>query len=264
MRTCAFCPSTKLTQEHVWGDWINGILPPVAFTTRRKRHADDEYGDPWTTIGIQQTAKIVCRECNNHWMSDLETKEAKPTMADMIRYGAAVSVLPRGIASISAWAFKMTVVANFIGKLKNEPYFSNFERHRFAKSLQIPSGVQMWLFALRTPRRVTGKLNSHLGKTHIKYGFELYIGTFALGYFGVQVVASRWINPHLSAIMGPFPGLREHNKWNGATIPLFPSDGTPVLWPPRLHLDSDSIDEFCNRWKDLTIPTWMVDGRLTD
>jgi hypothetical protein len=37
-------------------------------------------------------------------MSDLETKQAKPAMADMIRYGGAVSLLPKGIASISAWA----------------------------------------------------------------------------------------------------------------------------------------------------------------
>jgi hypothetical protein len=103
MRECAFCPSTKLTLEHVWGDWINGIVPQVTYTTQRKISLVD-FAEPWKTIGIGQTAKVVCRNCNNHWMSDLETKQAKPAMADMIRYGGAVSLLPKGIASISAWA----------------------------------------------------------------------------------------------------------------------------------------------------------------
>jgi hypothetical protein len=267
MRKCAFCPSTKLTQEHVWGNWINGILPPTTFTTtRRKTSPDDDYSKPWTTIGIQQTAGVACRVCNNGWMSDLETNEAKPTLTDMIRHGGAVSLLPRGIASISAWAFKMTVVANFIGALKNQlPYFSDAERYRFAKTLQIPSGLQMWLFAVNTPGRVTGKFNSHLGRlpSNVKYGFELYIATFALGYFGIQIVATRWANPHVYTFLGRFPGIsREPNKWNGYTVPLLTGDGSPVLWPPRLHLDSDSIDEFCNRWKALNVPEWIVGDSL--
>jgi hypothetical protein len=259
MRQCAFCPSTNLTQEHVWGDWINSILPGTTFTTRRQTNPEGNF-TTWKTIGLQQTAGIACRTCNNGWMSDLESNEAKPAMADMIRYGGAVSLLPRGIASIAAWAFKMAVIANFIGKLKNDPYFSNYERYRFAETLRVPPGVQMWLFALNTPGRVVGKFNSHLGRfpANTKYGFELYIATFALGYFGIQVVASRWINPHNYSFLGPFPGMREHNKWNGVTVPLFPSDGSPVVWPPRIHLNSDSLDQFITRWKNWDVPTWMV------
>jgi hypothetical protein len=196
MRQCAFCPSTNLTQEHVWGNWVNGVIPKTTFTTRRKTSQEGDFTQ-WQTIGINQTARIVCESCNNHWMSDLETEEAKPAMSDMIRYGGAVSLLSRGMASITAWAFKMTVIANFVGLLKNEPYFSNSERYRFATTLKVPSGVQMWLFALNTPGRVTGKFNSLVGRYRsMRFGFELYIATFAIGYLGVQVLASRWMNPH--------------------------------------------------------------------
>jgi hypothetical protein len=259
MRTCAFCPSTKLTREHIWGDWINGIVPQVTYTTQRKTSLVD-FAEPWKSIGIQQIGKVVCQNCNNGWMSDLEANHAKPAMADMIRYGGAVSLLPKGIASISAWALKMSVIANFVGKLKNEPYFTNSERYEFARTMRVPSGVQMWLFSLSTPGRVIGKFNSHLGRFPAKtqYGFELYIATFAIGYFGIQVVASRWINPHLVTFLGPFPGLREHDKWNGISVPLFPSDGSPVLWPPRFHLNGDTVEEFINRWKNMDVPAWMV------
>jgi len=267
MRTCAFCPSVNLTKEHIWGDWINGILPQPGneFTTRRKTAADGDF-EEWKTVGIIQTAKIVCADCNNGWMSNLESQHAKPTLSDMIRYGGAVSILPSGIASIAAWAFKMTVIANFVGALKAQPYFTSAERYDFAKTLKIPNGVQMWLFSLNTPGRVTGKFNSHLGRfpINVKYAFELYIATFAIGYLGIQVVGSRWDNPHLSAIMGAFPGLREPDKWDGATVPLLPSNGLPVRWPPRFNLTSNVIDEFCNRWKQLKVPTWMIDGKLAD
>jgi hypothetical protein len=262
MRQCAFCPSTKLTQEHIWGDWINGILPPnTTFTTRRTTNPAGEFIE-WKTEGINQTAKIVCAACNNGWMSDLENNEAKPTMSDMIRYGGYVSILPRGVASIAAFGFKMMVIANHIGMLKNKPYFCARERYDFARTLEVPFGVQIWMFALSTPGRVTGKFNSHFGRlpSHIKCGFELYIGTFAIGYLGIQVVASRWANPHLSTFLGGFPGFREPQRWKDATVSLFPSDGSPVLWPPPLHLGSDSIDEFCLRWKDLNVPSWMISG----
>ncbi len=260
MRQCAFCPSTNLTREHVWADWINGIIPPdTQFTTRRKTTPHGDFTE-WKTVGLQQTARVVCAGCNNGWMSDLENKEAKPAMAGMIQYGGAVSLLPKAIASISAWAFKMTVIANAIGGLKDQPYFGTSERYHFAQTLQVPDGVQMWLFSMKTPNRVTGKLNSHLGRLPVSfnYGFELYIATFAIGHLGIQVVASRWKNPHTFTFMGRFPGLTQDHKWSSASIPFFPSDGTPVVWPPRYYLGLDYIDEFCNRWRSVNVPNdWL-------
>jgi hypothetical protein len=59
MQRCAFCNRTaKLTGEHVWSDWLNSIFPPSTYFYRLK-------------------AKIVCRACNNGWMSNLESQHAK-------------------------------------------------------------------------------------------------------------------------------------------------------------------------------------------
>lgn len=257
MRQCAFCPSTKLSQEHVWGDWINRCIVHTRFTVQRvDRHGKSSQ---WTTEGLQQTARVVCKPCNGGWMSDLESNQAKPSMCDMIRHGGAVSILPRGIASIAAYSFKMAVISNHTGDLRDEPYFSTGERYRFAKTLEIPNGIQVWLFAVNAPGRITAKFNSHIGRlpTSLTYGFEFYICTFAVGHVGIQVVAPRWLNPHINTFMR-FPGLREGDRFNGATVPLWPSDGSPVVWPPRLHIGNNSIDAFCNRWKDFTLPNWVL------
>lgn len=253
MRTCAFCPSTKLTREHIFGDWINKIIPPNPTTNRRRTSPDGPIKE-WTTLGVDYTAKVVCAKCNNEWMSEFEEQEAKPTLSDMIRYGGSVSLLPRGIASIAAFGFKMAVISNITG-YQNQPYFTERERYRFAKTLKVPEGVQMWLFAFNTPGRLTAKVNSYLGRLpdEIIQRFDMYMGTFAIGYFGLQVVASRWSNPHLSAMLGRFPGLTEGDEWRGSTVTLWPNDRTPVEWPPRLYIGSNFIDQFCTRWRDLII-----------
>jgi hypothetical protein len=89
--------------------------------------------------------------------------------------------------------------------------------------------------------------------------FDMYIGTFAMGYFGIQVVASRWSNSHLSALLGRFPGLTEGDNWRHTTVRLWPNDGTPVVWPPQFQIGSNDIDEFCTRWREVFLPReWMA------
>ena len=156
----------------------------------------------------------------------------------------------------------MAAIANYTG-YQNQPYFSEADRYGFAKTLKVPDGVQMWLFALNTPGRLTAKVNGYLGRlpAEVIQRFDMYMGTFAIGYFGIQVVASRWSNPHLSAVLGRFPGLAEGNHWRGATVKLWPSDGTPVLWPPQLYIGSNDIDEFSTRWREVSMPKEWVSKR---
>jgi hypothetical protein len=83
----------KMSGEHLWSDWITKVLPPMRhhFTLR------DQFGgvEQFTKTSLDLTAKVVCEQCNNGWMNDLENNEAKPALTDMIRYGNPVSLLPR-------------------------------------------------------------------------------------------------------------------------------------------------------------------------
>jgi hypothetical protein len=258
MRQCAFCTSTKLSKEHVWSNWINKCIPPVTFTIR-KSLKEGNFKE-WTMEGLRQTAFAVCKECNNGWMSLLEAREAKPALSGLIRYGAPLSILPNAVRSIAIFAFKTAVIANSIGDLRDTPYFCTADRYHFAKTLEIPHGVQVWLFAVDAPGRVTGKLNSHFGRLPIatKFGFDLYICTFVIGFVGIQVVASRWANPHVAAFIPRFPGVRESRNWNGTTVPIWPSNGGAIVWPPERPIRLDQVPEFCNRWKDARLPEWIV------
>jgi hypothetical protein len=183
-------------------------------------------------------------------MSDLETKEAKPSMADMIRYGGAVSLLPRGIESIAAFAFKTAIVSNSSGFYSDKPFFTIRQRYHFRRTLEVPAGVHVWLFSVKTPVGISGKLNSYFGNIiNVDNGFKLFACTFTIGFLGLQLVSLKWFNPRLRNIV-PLPGIRQDNRFDNVSVPVFPSNGLPVLWPPRDHIHHDAINEFCHRWKE--------------
>jgi hypothetical protein len=182
-------------------------------------------------------------------MSDLEWKEAQPSMCDMIRYGGAVSLLPRAVFSIAAFAFKTSVISNHSGTYSHDPFFTTEQRHSFPDTLQVPSGVHVWLFSVNTPFGISGKLNSYFGRIlDVEDRFKIFVCTFSIGFVGLQLVASKWENPIGRNV--PFPHIRQTHAWNQIAVPLWPNKGTPVLWPPLKHVSHNAINQFCNRWKD--------------
>lgn len=258
MRECLFCGSPKVSREHMWSDWVNKCLPTTMFNVTKSDR--DGNVTKWKSEGLAQTVRAVCEQCNNGWMSRLENEEAKPSLSGLIKYGAPVSVLPIGIKAIATYALKMAIIANATGELADHPYFSTPERHCFAKNLEIPMGIQIWLYALNAPGKVTGVFNSHTRRISvpIKYPFETCVSTFGIGFLGFQVVATRWVNPHLTPFLGGFPGLIENPKWMGRTVQLWPNRGKSIVWPPPFPIQDDGLREFINRWDKVTPPAWMV------
>ena len=90
---CIFCNKSKLSKEHIWADWLSPYIPnPSSHTThlisnyssiskslewKPGRHHNRE-GDP-----SKRKLRIVCKKCNNGWMSELQVK-AKPILELLI------------------------------------------------------------------------------------------------------------------------------------------------------------------------------------
>ena len=88
MSECLFCTRTNLTKEHILSDWLSQILPRTrnhketfqGFVNREgKRIFLDEASAPRIVDGAvhSKTAKCVCMDCNNTWMSRI-VNGAKP------------------------------------------------------------------------------------------------------------------------------------------------------------------------------------------
>ena len=77
MNTCAFClKPTQMTGEHIFSAWMGKLFGKALyqFTTLDKKGT---YHRSATRV-LNQKAYVVCKECNNGWMSNLEEGPQSP------------------------------------------------------------------------------------------------------------------------------------------------------------------------------------------
>lgn len=94
IRGCLFCGKTPLTEEELFPEWIRKIFPkygPDKHTVENliydsKTYANTNYNITQKTFNkhvSRRTLKIVCADCNNVWMSGIESV-AKSVLAPLI------------------------------------------------------------------------------------------------------------------------------------------------------------------------------------
>jgi hypothetical protein len=83
-RHCIFCGQKGASKEHLWASWISEVLPP-----RRMRVGSEH---PISMMGgrqmrgmlerpgdiLSRKLRVVCRPCNNGWMSGLQAQAKGP------------------------------------------------------------------------------------------------------------------------------------------------------------------------------------------
>lgn len=238
-----------MTGEHICSAWIGRLFDSEIYNWTHT-HETGEI-KRWKSKSLDETLPVVCDKCNNGWMSDIENLEAKPALTNMIRDGAAQSLLPRGIIALACFAFKNAVVANH-ANLNKEPFFTPAAREQFRKNLTIPPGVQMWVGAFHGIYAHSGICKSYYLEPQLyasdPQNFELYVFTFVAGHLAFQVLASKWKSLFSRGM--PPPALRPDKYWDSAATSFWPMDGFPLSWPPEKYLSNDSIRVFSNRWAD--------------
>jgi hypothetical protein len=241
VRECAFCPSTaKLSAEHIISKWMDAL-----FTGPLKARIEDSAGfiREWESESnsLDYRAKVVCRNCNNTWMSDIENGHAKPVMTPLIKGESAVAIGSSEAHSLALFAFKTAVVLDHANRRVRAPFFSPRIRHAFRRSLAIPNITRMWLCGFdghRNARRIqTVYLN---GKVQPTYPIQMYVLTFGVGCFVFQVLSAK----HFGSItLEPYLGFER------LAIPFWPTPPLGLDWPHCNNLSSDDeFDGFAFRW----------------
>ena len=89
MANCIFCNHNKVSKEHLWGAWWQDYYPASKHDLLKRdghtitvRNSNDDLiaekglfsnvGDP-----LAKTTKVVCQNCNNTWMSQIEENMKK-------------------------------------------------------------------------------------------------------------------------------------------------------------------------------------------
>lgn len=99
MKLCAFCPRGANTGEHIWSDWINRALgatdQSVTWST-----SDNPAPKTWRASKMKATLPVLCNECNNGWLSDLEYQRWQPSLAPFMLSLDSRSVGPEQITAM--------------------------------------------------------------------------------------------------------------------------------------------------------------------
>jgi hypothetical protein len=240
-RECAFCPETaKLSAEHVWSEWMDAFFPG-----KKRFIKTDAKGVTSSRMAntLDWTVKVVCANCNNTWMSDIENLHAKPAMGDLIKGILDLYISQSQARSIAIFATKTAIVIDHIQR-KKPPFFSRTDRHKFAQSLTIPFGVAMWIAGFLPRGRGEVVPIYHGGALPKTPSLELYVCTYAVGHFAFQVAASR----QTGFIIAP------KEKFQNLAVPLWPRVPNKLAWPPNDVLRTVSeFHEFAARWGEIVV-----------
>lgn len=267
MRTCVFCPRPADSREHIWSEWILRLLPEAKSAVFTRRFPDGTTKS-WPAKKPVLSSALVCETaCNNGWMSDLEGT-MKAATEDIILADKRKIFSPQECATIAAWAFKTTVLANHLD-LEGEPYFSTEQRYGFARDLTIPNGVQVWI-----AQRDAGHLTATWRSTHriqqpetplapylttlpvSPYRFEHYTCTFVVGFLLLQVIAVRWTDSHVRQRLD-YPTITQAKAFDKHAIPIWPNTRS-AHWPPPLPINNQLMEIYWDRFDKFTLPSWMA------
>jgi hypothetical protein len=199
----------------------------------------------WRSTRMDLTAKVVCKKCNETWMSDIEER-IKTSFSQIIVLGPRVSILQRGASLLAAFAFEKAVIADHLYS-REEPFFEFVDRDRFRQSLAVPDGIQMWLAAFHGERGLYRLFFQRdiMFDLHVRAFVEFLTFTYSAGHLVIQLAASRWKDKFNSR---PLPRVESDGSFDSAAVQFWPPDGFAVSWPPYQYFNDKTITKFAKRF----------------
>ncbi len=213
-------------------------LFPFEKLTFQQVTPDGEVLKQWHAPELNLKANVVCKTCNETWMSDIEEQHARPAMADLILGKRVGAIGQKRARNIALFAFKTSVVVNHALPMEEE-CFEVEQRYAFRESRTIPPNVAMWFFGCAP--EVSGSLRSYNVTFTDKHGptLKLNVCTFSIAQFGFQVVAGK---------SSTFPQVESVPMHPDLTVPFYPVLREQVSWPRAVVLGGEAFDGFHARW----------------
>jgi hypothetical protein len=143
---CIFCRGIGLSKEHIWADWLKRYIPKdmtnyssLSATVhetyaefRHKKHGGDLRS---------RTLRVVCKSCNNGWMSQLQQR-TKPYLLPLTS-GDVTAFDARAQEILSAWVATFVMVAEHFDRYK--VVSSQKERRFLCKNQKAPANWKIWI-----------------------------------------------------------------------------------------------------------------------
>lgn len=146
---CLFCDGTDMTEEHLIADWAHRAFA-------RKRKPDSSLRGAFVGPGrlrlddgdATATAKVICRECNNQWLSQIDNDAAK-VLRPLIRGEREVALDRAAQDAVAAWIYKTALIFDAAEHGHDGPLASL--RPIFRASRKAGPGCVIWAGPASTP-----------------------------------------------------------------------------------------------------------------
>jgi hypothetical protein len=175
-------------------------------------------------------------------------------LGDQMLSGRAGSWTAADQATLSAWAIKTVMVLEFAATGGRSPFFTDMERWLFMDRLEPPlNDLKVWAAAYAGDSPIA----YHTARVRLRWPAtgrdvaDVSIATVAVGRIALQVAARRFFEPrpHIDEVVFP----PEASRWQGVTVPLWPTSELPRPWPPERSLDAAGLQDFSSRWNDMRV-----------
>jgi hypothetical protein len=248
-RQCTFCSNQARSREDVYPKWLLQKIGNVGPILHRM------VGVPHTELSSPVIkAKVVCEQCNNGWMSDLEN-ETKLIMSPLVA-DLAVTISEGEQKVLARWTVKTAMMLDAACRRGRELCHAQASRERLRTHKEVPRLTAIWL-----GRFFRHELFSRGGRgwftiNEIPKAAYACITTFIFGHLVIQ---SMTIHAGAEYTEENFPRIRASDgPWNATLVQIWPNTGA-VNWPPAqffVSRGSHSIGRLINRW--LPMNRWLI------
>jgi hypothetical protein len=144
-RFCIFCGKPGLTREHVWADWLKRFIPKTAANYSRfvatAHPTHTEFKRKMVSGDLRsQRLKVVCKSCNNGWMSRLQERTKSLLLPFLNGEVTVMDVHQQEI--LAAWIAMFVMVAEYFDPYKVATPQS--ERDYLMENQKTPPNWKIW------------------------------------------------------------------------------------------------------------------------
>lgn len=239
----------RLTEEHAFPDWIRRIFAldgnDIFLSDHRAGIA--ERSRTWINRSGEVTVRSVCRNCNQGWMSRLETR-CKPVLEPLITgHRARLEAAAQGCLAL--WAVKTAWV--FQSRNPTTSTCTAEQRRALATAQAVPLGVRVLLGAYQETGETVLCTNWYaVGSTTAQPDhLDASVTTLVIGRVVLQVTQ------RLATAQPAAPPASRHPHPPNAVYQLLPPTGQAVDWPPERPLREGDLDDFAKP-PDFTARPW--------
>jgi hypothetical protein len=232
---CIFCGSSPTEVEDVFPKWVKKLLP-------RQKGITAVAADPITGvvtyypgIAYDARAKVVCKPCNNRWMSDIEHRASR-YMKPMVFGFLSVPLSSTAQTQLATWALLKSFLIPYVlpdSQYVPQTHYAEFQhlkkpwwQHAILLGRYngiLPSGAHTYLFD------VTGKDANGLTVRGELYGITLHVHKLVVQTVGHSMPGS--IQPKFPSEFAPF------------VVRVWPNELRDIAWPPQT-IDDEILEAY--------------------